>query len=52
MPDCVANAWKNIWSSNMVRAYQADFEIYDSSSKDWENAEVAIYVGVNRQSIK
>jgi predicted transcriptional regulator YdeE len=44
MPDCVANAWKDIWNSNMNRAYQYDFEIYDQRSKDWSNAEVDIYV--------
>ena len=46
MPGCVANAWINIWSSNIQRAYQADFEIYDKRSKDWNDAEVDIYIGV------
>ena len=46
MPDCVANAWKNIWLSDIKRAYKADFEIYDERSKDWSNAEVDIYVSV------
>ena len=45
MPDCVANAWKDIWGGNIERAYQADFEIYDGRSKDWNDAEVDIYVG-------
>lgn len=48
MPDCVANAWKEIWSSNIHRAYQADFEVYDERSKDWSNAEVEIYLSVER----
>jgi predicted transcriptional regulator YdeE len=46
MPDCVANAWKQIWLGNIKRAYKADFEIYDERSKDWSNAEVDIYVSV------
>ncbi len=46
MPDCVANAWREIWSSNFERAYRADFEIYDERSKDWNAAEVDIYVGI------
>src|SRR4051812_15497518 len=25
MPDCVENAWKEIWKSGIPRAYQADF---------------------------
>ena len=44
MPDCVANSWKDIWSSKTERAYKYDFEIYDERSKDWSNAEVEIFV--------
>ena len=47
MPDCVANAWRGIWAGNLERTYRADFEIYDERSKDWNAAEVEIYVGVN-----
>jgi predicted transcriptional regulator YdeE len=47
MPDCVANAWKDIWNSKIERAYQFDYEIYDEQSKDWKNAEVDIFVSVN-----
>ena len=47
MPDCVANAWRDIWAGNLERTYRADFEIYDERSKDWNAAEVEIYVGVN-----
>jgi len=44
MPDCVANSWKEIWNSNIERAYNFDFEKYDERSKDWSNAEVEIFV--------
>jgi predicted transcriptional regulator YdeE len=44
MPDCVANAWKNIWKSKLPRAYIADFEVYDERASDWENAEVDIFL--------
>ncbi|MBC7384305.1 MAG: effector binding domain-containing protein [Bacteroidia bacterium] len=44
MPDCVANSWKEIWSSKINRAYKYDFEIYNERSKDWSNAEVEIFV--------
>lgn len=47
MPDCVANSWKEIWSSKIDRAYKYDFEIYDERSKDWSNAEVDIFVSGN-----
>jgi len=44
MPDCVAKAWMDIWKSNMERGYIADFEVYDERSKDWDNAEVDIFL--------
>ncbi len=47
MPDCVANSWKDIWSWNIDRAYNFDFEKYDERSKDWSNAEVEIFVSTN-----
>ena len=46
MPDCVANSWKEIWTTDIPRAYQADFEIYDERSKDWKDAEVEIFISV------
>ena len=47
MPDCVADSWKQIWSSITNRAYQFDFEIYDERSKDWNNATVKIFISTN-----
>ena len=47
MPDCVSDSWINIWASNIDRAYNYDFEVYDERSKDWSNAEVEIFVSVN-----
>ena len=44
MPDCVATAWMKIWKSKMPRAYIADFEVYDERARDWENAEVDIFL--------
>ncbi|MEX0648600.1 MAG: GyrI-like domain-containing protein [Balneolaceae bacterium] len=46
MPDCIATTWKEIWKSDLPRAYRADFEIYDERSHDWSNAEVDIYLSV------
>ena len=46
MPDCVINAWKEIWGSNIPRSYKMDFEVYDERSKDWGNAEVEVYLSV------
>ena len=47
IPDCIANSWKEIWNSNMARAYKADFEVYDHRSKDWKSGEVDIFISVN-----
>jgi predicted transcriptional regulator YdeE len=48
MPGCIANTWKDIWSSSIPRAYQADFEVYDERSKDWSNAEVAVFLSLKQ----
>lgn len=44
MPDCMVETWKEIWSSNVERSYRYDFEIYDNRSKDWDDAEIDIYL--------
>jgi predicted transcriptional regulator YdeE len=46
MPDCMVNTWKEIWRSDIRRAYQFDFEVYDSRSWDWNNAEVDIFISI------
>ncbi|MXN92249.1 AraC family transcriptional regulator [Flavobacterium sp. Sd200] len=46
MPDCVANAWQEIWKSDTERAYGYDFEVYNELSADWENATVDIYLSI------
>ena len=48
MPDCVANAWYEIWQTDIPRTYQTDFEVYDARSKEWNNAEVDIYLSVQQ----
>jgi predicted transcriptional regulator YdeE len=47
MPDCVVNAWKEVWASTIPRSYKMDFEVYDERSKDWSNAEVEVYLSIN-----
>ena len=48
MPGCVIDAWKGVWISNIPRSYKMDFEIYDERSQDWSNAEVEIYLSINK----
>ena len=50
MPDCVTDAWKEIWDSGVPRTYKVDFEVYDERSKDWNNGEVDVYLSINDQS--
>ena len=47
MPDCVANKWIEIWNADIPRAYRPDFEVYDEKIKDWNNADVDIFISVN-----
>jgi len=44
MPDCIINAWKEIWKSGIQRAYKFGFEVYDERCKDWSDAEIDIYL--------
>jgi len=46
MPDCVANAWQEIWNSDIDRTYGFDFEVYTVLSADWSDVQVAIYLSV------
>ena len=46
MPDCVGDMWKQIWNSGIKRTYQTDFEVYDERSKNWNDAEVDIFISV------
>ena len=46
MPDCVTDAWKQVWVSNLPRTYQIDFEVYDERSKNWDDAQVDVYISV------
>jgi len=48
MPDCLINTWREIWSSNIPRSYQIDFEVYDERSKDWSNAEVDFFISIKQ----
>jgi len=46
LPDCVAEAWQNVWGSDLNRKYIADFDVWGAKAQDPEDAEVDIYVGV------
>lgn len=47
MTGCITDAWKKIWNSAIKRKFGFDFEIYDERSKDWNDAELDIYVSIN-----
>lgn len=48
----VSEAWQKIWTLEETgglggrRTYRADFEVYDQRSRDPENSQVEIYVGI------
>lgn len=44
MVKAVAQAWEEIWSMDLPRSFQCDFEEYQDDSMD--NAEIHIYVGL------
>jgi predicted transcriptional regulator YdeE len=46
MPECMIDAWKQIWNADIKRTYTADYEVYGSRSADPENAEVDIFIAV------
>lgn len=46
MPDCIAGLWKEIWESDLPRAYIADFEIYGEKSKNWDQAEIEVFLSI------
>lgn len=47
MTGCLTDAWKRIWQSEIPRKFGYDFEIYSEKSRDWNDAEVDIYISVN-----
>ncbi len=47
IPECIISVWQTIWSTpDTNRAYLADFEVYDSSNKDWTDSEVDVFLSV------
>lgn len=47
IPKCINDTWKNIWQSDINRAYGFDYEVYGEKSKNWSNAELDIFVSVS-----
>jgi predicted transcriptional regulator YdeE len=42
----VFNEWTKIWNTELPRTFTADFEVYGDKAKDFENAEVNIFIAV------
>jgi predicted transcriptional regulator YdeE len=45
-PEKVHLAWREIWGSDVNRAYSADFDLYSADAKSFEDTEVKIYLAV------
>lgn len=51
MPNVVINAWQEIWKMTPEalggkRRYHTDFEVYDERAKDYQNAVLDLYIGL------
>lgn len=46
MQSIVYEEWTKIWNTDLDRAFNADFEVYDKRAQNPENAEVDIYISV------
>lgn len=42
----VYNEWTKIWNADLPRTFTADFEVYGDKAKDFENAEVELFIAV------
>ncbi len=47
LPDCVVKTWESIWNLKFDRSYLADFDVYDPSMMNPENAKVKTYLSIN-----
>lgn len=46
MTGCITEAWQKVWNSDIKRKFAYDFEVYDERSRDWNNAELDIYISI------
>jgi predicted transcriptional regulator YdeE len=44
-PECVANAWREIWEDCPSRSYIADYDLYKAGANSFEATKTEIYVG-------
>lgn len=44
MPDCIGQAWQEVWQSEIPRAFHMDYEVYGEKSRNWNDAEVDIFL--------
>jgi predicted transcriptional regulator YdeE len=42
--------WKQIWGLDIARSYTTDFEVYGEKSRNPEDAEVEIFIGIKSHS--
>lgn len=47
MPDCISGFWREVWKSKIPRAYRVDFERYGEKSKNWDLAEIEVFLSIN-----
>lgn len=42
----VMTAWQNIWSNNLNRTFESDFEVYHNNSEDINDQIIDIYISI------
>ena len=46
MQTAVGEAWEKIWSMDLPRAYDYDFEVYHNDSTDMNNQTIDLYISL------
>lgn len=47
MVTAVSKAWGEIWTMNLDRKYDSDFEVYHNDSEDMDNQTIDIFISLN-----
>jgi len=46
-PASIAETWQHIWQADINRTYTADFDVYDTAGKNFEDIESKVYVAAD-----
>jgi predicted transcriptional regulator YdeE len=46
-PANIGETWQHIWQSDLQRTYTADFDVYDTTDKAFEDIKSKLYAAVD-----